>query len=389
MASPIADVAVASALRVGHALLKFVSPNDAGVTGSHQRGPYLPKPAWRLFSPRAPERGVNFTHHVRVTWHDGNQTRSRVKWYGQLTRSEFRLTSFGRGAPYFREGSVGDLFVLVPESPDQFHAFLLSSEEDIEEAQAALGLRVSSSWAEFTSGGRAPETEDECLDRHFQAFANALRDFPPAIRFSTGAWETLVDCARAFRDATPDEKLVRALDAEYTLFKVVERKICEPEIQRAFATIDGFLSTAMSIIQRRKARAGRSLENHVEHLLRDAEIPFAARKDVEGTKPDIIIPGVREYNDRHYPLRKLFAVGLKTTCKDRWRQVLREAPRVTAKHLLTVQNGISEPQLREMAGAGLTLIVPERLHREYPPVRGIRILTVGRFIDDVRAALAQ
>jgi hypothetical protein len=81
-------------------------------------------------------------------------------------------------------------------------------------------------------------------------------------------------------------------------------------------------------------------------------------------------------------------VGVKTTCKDRWRQVIREAPRVPEKHILTIQEGISSKQLDEMHGSNVRLVVPVGLHRLYPRYHPIMLLDVGGFIDAVRARLA-
>lgn len=49
-----------------------------------------------------------------------------------------------------------------------------------------------------------------------------------------------------------------------------------------------------------------------------------------------------------FPANKLVFLGAKTTCKDRWRQVLNEADRIETKYLFTLQQGISKNQLREM-----------------------------------------
>jgi type II restriction enzyme len=95
-------------------------------------------------------------------------------------------------------------------------------------------------------------------------------------------------------------------------------------------------------MNRRKSRAGWSLENHVEHILTEAKIPYTARpKEVEG-EPDILIPSVEAYLDKKYPRDRLCLLGVKTTCKDRWRQVLHEGEGITRKHILTMQRGISE-----------------------------------------------
>ena len=140
-------------------------------------------------------------------------------------------------------------------------------------------------------------------------------------------------------------------------------------------------------MNRRKARAGRALENHIEYVLRESEIPFDVRPNVDG-KPDIIIPGKRQYDDESYPVEQLLAVGIKTTCKDRWRQVLNEAKRVPDKHLITLQPTISEKQLKEMKDSKLTLIVPKSLHKAYPPSE-MSILTIDSFIGYAREKLGQ
>jgi hypothetical protein len=80
-------------------------------------------------------------------------------------------------------------------------------------------------------------------------------------------------------------------------------------------------------------------------------------------------------------------VGVKTTCKDRWRQVLNEARRTKRKYILTLQQGISSKQLRQMHEANIVLVVPERLHKHYPKDRQIEILSLREFIDRVKVAL--
>ena len=61
---------------------------------------------------------------------------------------------------------------------------------------------------------------------------------------------------------------MRSYQTEYQIFQSVERQVCQNEVSgRLFKNIDDFLHTAASIMNRRKARAGRSFENHVEHLL--------------------------------------------------------------------------------------------------------------------------
>jgi len=77
-------------------------------------------------------------------------------------------------------------------------------------------------------------------------------------------------------------------------------------------------------------------------------------------------------------------LGLKTTCKDRWRQVTQEAKRIPQKHLLTLQAGISSNQLAQMQEANVVLVVPAPLHKAYPKSSGATILTLDAFLETVR-----
>jgi Restriction endonuclease EcoRII, N-terminal len=61
-------------------ILKFISPNDVGLTGGHQCGYYLPKKVWKLFTPNPPTKGVNKESIVKVLWQDGRETQSRIVW---------------------------------------------------------------------------------------------------------------------------------------------------------------------------------------------------------------------------------------------------------------------------------------------------------------------
>lgn len=388
MPSPFCEQAIADALEHGKALLKFISPNDAGTTKSHQRGFYLPKEVWQLYTPDSPAKGVKTKHKVKILWQDGRTTDSVVTWYGEKTRKEYRLTCFGREFPFLNQDSVGNLLVLIPRSQTDFLAYVFDLEEDIQDCQAGLGVEIIESWALYDRAHpHAAETEDECLDKRFRAFTASLTSFPQTTAFAVEAQAALEHCIATFLAQPSDGRLTACIDAEYRLFQLVERRLCEPEIVRVFQSVDDFLATAQSILQRRKVRAGRSLEHHVERLLRDAGVPFDMRSEVEGTRPDILIPGRAQYLDKSYPTAKLFAIGVKTTCKDRWRQVLNEARRVKKKHILTLQQGISQNQIKEMTQASVTLIVPNSLHEKYPKPCRPALLTIDSFINDVRTRL--
>lgn len=385
--TPYAEKAIEDALQTGRAILKFISPNDVGLTGGKQCGYYLPKKVWNLFTVNAPTKGQNKESFVTVLWQDGRETKSRVVWYG-AAKSEYRLTRFGRDFPFLSHDCVGELLVLVLQDMEHFRAYVLDNEEDIEGIQSALGVLITETWAAYNCGRQeTTETPDECVERKFREFAKKFSSFPTTKRISAATLDAIEHCIKTFSDSSYDDRLMELIQKEYRLFRMIERQVCQSEIVRTFKDVDDFLATASSILNRRKSRAGRSLENHFEYLLRKAQIPFEPRPQIDGTdEPDILIPSKAAYENPHYDVNKLCMIGLKTTCKDRWRQVLKEAQRIPQKHILTLQNGISPNQLVQMREANVTLIVPKSLQAMYPVKdTGMKIFTVDGFIKSVTA----
>lgn len=310
-----------------------------------------------------------------------------MKWDGKGTRSEYRITRFGRAFPFFTPDSIGDLLVLVPQNESTIHGYALDRDEDINELQAALGVDVISTWALYDAAVTPEiETEDECINRHYNAFSTALTAFPSTTQFSEQARTAIIECIPGIVEKKSDVQLMKYLESEYTLFRIVERQLCQNEITRLFKDVDDFIETAARLMNRRKARAGRSLENHVEFILRKNNIQFDMRPNIDG-KPDIVIPGKEQYDDLSYPVSKLFIVGVKTTCKDRWRQVLNEAKRIPDKHILTIQKGITSKQLDEMHISRVSLIVPQPLHKQYPSDSKINMMNFEGFIAAVQKVL--
>lgn len=387
MPSPLVEQAVIDAWDYGNAILKFISPNDTGKTGAHQCGYYLPKHSWRMFTDNPPRKGKNAEQMVEILWQGNLTTRSCIKWYGVGTRSEYRLTRFGRDFPFLTEDNVGDLLVLIRTGESSFKAFVFDLSDDVEDIQASLGVEVTGTLGIFTGIKKVEETEDDCINRHFRAFVKKLRDFPDTSSFSNTTLKAMLDCIPQFCSFSTDKRLMALIENEYSLFRMAERFLCQNEICRQYRSVEDFLSTASRIMNRRKSRAGRSLENHVGYILKDIKIPFQARADVDG-RPDILIPGKEAYLNKNWPVDKLFAVGVKTTCKDRWRQVLNEARRIRRKHILTIQHGISAKQLEEMRDSGVSLVVPKSLHALYPAVSGMQILSLNGFVAVVQRSLA-
>ena len=375
--------AIEAALRAGSALLKTVSPNDTGQTGSHQAGFLLPRSHWRFFSPYPPKKGSNHKHEIEIVWPDGRRTMSVVTWYGRGTRSEFRLTRFGKGFAFRNENLIGGILVLVAEEPlRSYRAYFVIADESIEELQAALGLELVGSSAFYDSSSpHPPESSDACIARACREVAAGFTSFPTTGEMAQEASRILDICSPQLRRAMIDQRLMRCIETEYDLFRRIEENIHSEEIRAGFTSLDTFLKTAQTILQRRKARAGKSLEHHVFSVLKEHQLPFEAQARVNGSSVDFLFPDTAHYEDTSYPRDKVLALAVKTTCKDRWRQVALEASKVGKKFLLTLQRGISEAQVSEILGAGINLIVPHELHADYPKPTRRRLLTVNGFIE--------
>ena len=220
----------------------------------------------------------------------------------------------------------------------------------------------------------------------------AAEDIPPdwLSAFPTGA-EIVAESVRMRpeRGRGPDDRLLRRRDCEYEIFLSVEEAVEMPRIREGFGTIDEFVSRAQSILQRRKARAGRSLELQAKEVFREEGLRESENfdHDVEsepGRRPDFLFPSQACYRDPSFPADRLRMLAVKTTCRDRWRQILNEAARIPTKHLLTVQEGVSETQFREMKESGVRLVVPARLRTHYPDAMRHELTSLEDFIADVR-----
>ncbi len=88
---------------------------------------------------------------------------------------------------------------------------------------------------------------------------------------------------------------------------------------------------------------GFALENHMEVIFSESGVRYDRGSVSEGrSKPDFLFPGGKEYRDPGVDAVCLTMLGVKSSCKDRWRQVLAEARRIERKHLLTLETAISQ-----------------------------------------------
>lgn len=207
--------------------------------------------------------------------------------------------------------------------------------------------------------------------------------FPPTAEFSRIARQTL---RKLDVESDPDKALLTWLEHEESLFRYMERRLVAQRLEEGFydgsaADVDEFISYSLSVQNRRKSRAGYALEHHLDEIFRHFELRYERQAKTElNSRPDFLFPGAKEYKDTSFPDTQLSMLGVKSTCKERWRQVLAEAQRIPEKHLLTLEPGISENQTDEMAVNKLQLVLPASLHFTYSESQRAWLMSLFDFI---------
>lgn len=249
---------------------------------------------------------------------------------------------------------------------------------DVETAPSGVDLTFTSRQLLEALGYEIELSDDHYLDLLLQRFGTT---FPQTKVFSAFARETLPDVDARL---SPDAALLEWWEREEVLFRTFERHVLSQQIRAASSDVDAVLKLAMSAFQRRKSRAGHALENHVAAVLNAWEIPFEAQAKTEGNvRPDFLVPGGTAYHDSTFDESGLRMLAVKSTCKDRWRQILSEAARVPRKHLLTLESPISSGQTAEMVTSSVELVVPQPLHDAFLTTQDVR--TVAEMVNNFRS----
>ena len=380
-------LAIQAALHGQKVFCKFLSANDTGLTGGHQAGIYISKPSIPILFDEPGEKGQNKEKWVKVKWHDDFETDTRFIYYGQGTRNEYRITNFGRGFPFLKPEYTGALFIFVQDSSEDYQGFVLNTEDEIDQFLDAFGISPTETNRLIDTHMVAPELHEKL---EFDKFISELEEDFPSSEIMSAAARRIQDTVfdhQEFICTNPDRKLLDWTDVEYRLFRALEYARYGEIINRGFATVEEFIVTANQVLNRRKSRAGKSLEHHLAAIFDGNQIIYQSQAITEGNKkPDFLFPSQAAYHDATFPTDKLISLAAKTTCKDRWRQVINEADRLRGrrKFLCTLQQGISAAQMDEMEAEQVVLVVPTPYIQTYPKDRQERIWTVGKFVQFVK-----
>lgn len=369
---------------------KYITPNDTGSNGSHQSGFYVGKNAWGFLFDIEGVKGSNVDRFVRISWHGYGETNSRFIYYGKGTRNEYRITQFQKGFPYLDEEYDGSLLVMRKLSEDYFEAQVIKDDADIE--RWFLEHNVSPA----TSNQVISETRGDSAHELTKAFQNVLAsltlEYPTTMEMAMYARNIhlqLYPDVRVQIINDPDRILASWLELEYSLFRFIESDRLQQIISAPLGTVERLLEVAQTVLQRRKSRAGKSLEKHLSSMFTFHSLRFAEQVVTElNHKPDFLFPDLDTYRSASRNDERLIVLAAKTTCKDRWRQILNEADKVDTMHLFTLQQGISGAQLDEMIANRVQLVVPSMNLSSFPAEKRKSIMTLKGFIDGVKSKQA-
>ena len=332
--------------------------------------------------------GIRTIDEGMLTWYDAREKHP--------TRSEFRL--YYKASDVFKMAHVGDpFFVALTKKGEAFTIVAQNSSTIASQLAWLFGVDVGDDFSERSNFG--PESKLEFVTRHvleeigiilpelgsvdvdemLEMFNGRL---PATKEFSSYARSK---CTTYDVDADPDAVLISWFSKEELLFRAFEQRIIQVKLKSGFQTVDEFIAYSLSVQNRRKSRAGQSFENHLSALFELHGLKFDRTKVTENKqKPDFIFPGIKEYHDDSFQVELLTMLGAKSTCKDRWRQVLPEAERIPHKHLVTLEPAISVDQTEQMKKANLQLVVPTSIAGTYTIAQQEWLMSVAEFISYVK-----
>lgn len=330
---------------------------------------------------------------------------------GTLTWSNVRARQAAKRRPEWHayytanfaveQAHVGDLLVIAKEKGDNVRVliarrdstaesqlcWLFGLQEAIEPGKAEvrdfsrrdLELSLTGRFLLEELGVEAPGRDSGLLEAMVEEFGNA---WPRTKDLSEFTRKSLKLDAMA----DPDAALIGWFEQEELLFRTLEKHLLKgrfAEVLKAASEpkVDELLDEALSAIQRRRSRAGHALEHHVKAILDLYDIDYDQKPRTEGkAEPDFLFPGIKQYLQEGFDKASLHMLGVKTTCKDRWRQVLAEADKIDWKHVLTLEPAISVDQTNEMNTHHVRLVVPKTLHTTYKADQQRWLLSVSDFL---------
>ena len=274
--------------------VKRLSGNDTLANGAHQAGPYIARDFLFTMFPgidRTDVKNPDTRFDLYIDSH-ADHRKVRAVYYNNKFhenpkggRNEARLTNFGGAASALLDPeSTGALTIFAFALDDvgaatEAHAWVCrhGTEEDLVEDR--IGPVEPGRYLIWPSGGAGNTLSLFSLPTPSSCWIDAS-DMPPQwlTKFPTGAEIVRRSVElRPLPGLVPDKRLIKRRECEFEIFRSVEEAIELPHITAGFSNVEDFIARAQTILQRRKARSGRSLELHAREI-------FLEERLVEGVQ---------------------------------------------------------------------------------------------------------
>lgn len=381
--------------------IKKLSRNDTSWTsgGSNQAGFYVPRPVRESdFLPTLkadnPAKPHIFHAEVEILWpQTGEITRSQMRHFSNKG-AEAHITRVARSL--FKELTPASLLLMgrfkASSKDSNYWAVIVdSASEEAELLETVFDLDANFHYAIFAPSkfhDYATSTSDE-LNALIEEFRSAIRrgaidalvakyaTIPnPAVIAESARSQWLNTHGFSTFDpwviAAPGDAIMEiSREIEYRLYRRHELRRRTSEllsilygsndlpsglIQR-YPELDQVL---LSASQQRKTRAGRSFEHHIAASLKAGRIRFVEQAVTGGRRPDFVLPDLPVLRSRKRGYGDALVLAAKTTLRERWKQVATEKLNCEV-FLATVDDRVAANSVREMADAGIRLVVPEAL----------------------------
>lgn len=342
-----------------------------------------------------------------LSWYDArakaserNGGRRRSEWHAYYPHDVTLVHEHAR---------VGDLLVIIRKRDDSLLVLILQNQsEAAANVSWLLGLPeelgVTPIAADIVGSGGQPsfavrrvlaslgiEAEPHFDSSILKEIERLVRRFPDSFPSTQDFADSAQKVARDVDPlSSPDGAIIGWSDTEERIFMGFERHVLERKLIDAYrdgrVDVTTVIATMKSAFQRRRSRAGTSLELHLQSVFRAHSLKFDRHAVTEPpATPDFLFPSEDIYrSSASSEFVHLTMLAVKTTAKDRWRQVLTEAERIQRKHLFTLQPGISPSQTNEMSRHNLQLVLPTELHPTFRPEQREGLLTLQNFVELVR-----
>lgn len=350
---------------------------------------------------RVDRTGINGPYREQATWYDARERNPD-------RNPEFRLYLAGDGRPSFLGSGenlpedllvvmlddLGRLVILIgPEDGplSSLLSFVRNRDEGVEDKVAlrsSLFKMAVVDAASVPAIGQVLENLDLVGSVGAAGMVGALRSavrdafreelerpaWPRAERISRLAIQWTED-AGIHPARNPDDFLLSAHRTEQAVFQILERILTGSEHREMLADdpdLDRLLGFAMSVLNRRKSRAGKSVENILGELLSRAGIPAAAQFKHRGDVVDFAVD---------LPRGRRAIVEAKRTLKDRWKQIGGGED----VFLVTLDSDLTGQAVKDIRGRGIRLAVPAPLQVDLGLALDQAPMTIAELLAELRS----